>query len=503
LTFFDFDKMERKIRSLPNFRDVGGEVVKLEDGSRARIRFGLMYRGASLDKIDARDVADLVQRCAVKTLIDLRHEPFSGRLGALEAYYSRRTADDARRLYRLYRRRLHLTSTSSSSSNSNSNVSRDKSSKSARKKAQIVDRHRRLVNESDLDAHNQRSDELAPMLGRRKHGGKGSSLLLAGGGGESTPSIRSRGMAERAQSAPTVSQKTASLSRVGDGDDVPSVADGDDAVAYDDDERRGDFSRRRGGRNCFPIQLTGTKFYFEVVSRVPTRTWFSAVADFCCLCNPTACKQRISGSVMNPLGLDGLYELFVEASKKEILAVLRLYTMPSNYPITVYCNHGKDRTGIIVALILAVCYVEFDSIVRNYSESFHNLAEWHKDIRSDCVNAGIDPDMFMTTPPRVMRNTILYIRREYGSVAQYLAEIGFSQMDQTLVRSILLEPLDARNVVAASPSSSASASASAAPLPTIIPITLSSHNVDDSSDDDDDGDNQDTDYDSESLLYLK
>ena len=44
--------------------------------------------------------------------------------------------------------------------------------------------------------------------------------------------------------------------------------------------------------------------------------------------------------------------------KKEIAKALRVFVDHNNYPVLVHCIHGKDRTGLIVMLIMLLCSVE-------------------------------------------------------------------------------------------------------------------------------------------------
>lgn len=51
-------------------------------------------------------------------------------------------------------------------------------------------------------------------------------------------------------------------------------------------------------------------------------------------------------------------ELVVVQGKKEIAKALRVFVDHANYPVLVHCIHGKDRTGLIVMLIMLLCSVE-------------------------------------------------------------------------------------------------------------------------------------------------
>ena len=54
------------------------------------------------------------------------------------------------------------------------------------------------------------------------------------------------------------------------------------------------------------------------------------------------------------------------ASITEIFAVL---TDPATYPVVVQCSLGKDRTGVVVALVLRAIGVPVGRIVEEYSRS--------------------------------------------------------------------------------------------------------------------------------------
>ena len=45
-------------------------------------------------------------------------------------------------------------------------------------------------------------------------------------------------------------------------------------------------------------------------------------------------------------------------SKKEIAKGLRIMTKEENFPVLVHCMHGKDRTGLLIMLLLLLCDIE-------------------------------------------------------------------------------------------------------------------------------------------------
>ena len=42
-------------------------------------------------------------------------------------------------------------------------------------------------------------------------------------------------------------------------------------------------------------------------------------------------------------------------SQREIAKALRVFTQEENLPVLVHCMHGKDRTGLIIMLVMLLC----------------------------------------------------------------------------------------------------------------------------------------------------
>lgn len=45
---------------------------------------------------------------------------------------------------------------------------------------------------------------------------------------------------------------------------------------------------------------------------------------------------------------------------------MRVFAKDSSYPTLVHCAHGKDRTGVIIMLLLLVCDAPHEAIVQDY-----------------------------------------------------------------------------------------------------------------------------------------
>ncbi len=63
-----------------------------------------------------------------------------------------------------------------------------------------------------------------------------------------------------------------------------------------------------------------------------------------------------------------LYETILDVSNRQIAAVLRQITVSAETgrPLMFFCKAGKDRTGLVAAMTLAVVGASEDVLIRDY-----------------------------------------------------------------------------------------------------------------------------------------
>ena len=130
---------------------------------------------------------------------------------------------------------------------------------------------------------------------------------------------------------------------------------------------------------------------------------------------------------INGGGLPMLNDLLLRYGAPGIKYVLDLVSDVNRHPVAFYCTAGKDRTGMIAAIILALLGTEDSAIVEDYSLSANVYAEMndHKAMVGALSQRSLDAKTFLGAPPHVMEDTLKNIRRDYGSVEKYLDFIGF------------------------------------------------------------------------------
>lgn len=73
--------------------------------------------------------------------------------------------------------------------------------------------------------------------------------------------------------------------------------------------------------------------------------------------------------VSNHQTLAEQYVTMLENVKPEVADIMRLLLDSDTVPVLIHCAHGKDRTGVVIALILGCLEVEDEVIVTDYSLS--------------------------------------------------------------------------------------------------------------------------------------
>jgi protein-tyrosine phosphatase len=117
---------------------------------------------------------------------------------------------------------------------------------------------------------------------------------------------------------------------------------------------------------------------------------------------------------------------------------LNCYLEPGALPSLVHCTQGKDRTGIIVILVLLILGVPPDVIDYDYRLTDEALfADPEKESRlAEIREIGLTDDWGETSKVLVTR-TIQHLDVKYGGIECYLDGIGFDSMKREQLKEIL------------------------------------------------------------------
>lgn len=130
---------------------------------------------------------------------------------------------------------------------------------------------------------------------------------------------------------------------------------------------------------------------------------------------------------MEEMGLVGLAKNSVDVCTKEMKQVFDVLADDRNWPVLVHCTQGKDRTGLIVMLVLWLVHVEDNVVEEDYLLSEPELAP-EKESRMREIGAIGLSEQFAVCPPGLTKAIHLHIQENYGGVEKYLLEkVGVSK----------------------------------------------------------------------------
>jgi protein tyrosine/serine phosphatase len=96
--------------------------------------------------------------------------------------------------------------------------------------------------------------------------------------------------------------------------------------------------------------------------------------------------------------------------------------------VLVHCFAGKDRTGMVVALVLSVAGVSDELIAQDYAYTEECLSELRDTTLAGITDEGMRRTVLerMSARPETMLSMLEFAREQYGGVAQYLAAHGMA-----------------------------------------------------------------------------
>jgi protein-tyrosine phosphatase len=137
---------------------------------------------------------------------------------------------------------------------------------------------------------------------------------------------------------------------------------------------------------------------------------------------------------------DAWHEYVLDRRGETMAEVLRAIAHARPGTVAYHCAAGKDRTGIVSALLLDLADVSRDEIVQDYAVS----EEWLRP-RTEQWLQPLDEAQrvyargLMRTAPEFMRHMLGYLDARYGGTADYMRQIGLSDAEITALRTRLLE----------------------------------------------------------------
>lgn len=146
----------------------------------------------------------------------------------------------------------------------------------------------------------------------------------------------------------------------------------------------------------------------------------------------------LGSQVMTPRGLVHLGLDTLDTSTNEIKSCFDVLSNAASYPVLVHCTQGKDRTGLVILLVLLLCGVGQEAAQRDYGLSEEELWPEQEQRLAEIRKVGLD-ESFAGCPANFVEAVVTHLDERYGGVQGYLAKVGVGEEAQRKAKEIMLK----------------------------------------------------------------
>jgi len=136
---------------------------------------------------------------------------------------------------------------------------------------------------------------------------------------------------------------------------------------------------------------------------------------------------------------EAVYLIFLEHFGRNVAAAIRAVANAPEGGVVIHCAGGKDRTGLVTALLLHLAGVGIDEIAGDYALSEERLRprheQWFAEAESDEELERLK--RVSQTPAESIEGVFVELERRYGSVEGYLRQAGLTEDELDRARARL------------------------------------------------------------------
>ncbi len=142
--------------------------------------------------------------------------------------------------------------------------------------------------------------------------------------------------------------------------------------------------------------------------------------------------------------LGSLYVEMLDVGANALRDSVQTVANAENIPAVFHCAAGKDRTGVLAAMIMTLVGVDRELIIADYAISGRNMDSLVERLKKDSPESlssmNDQPKAYLAAPPAAMRHLLEHIDTRYGSVRAYCAEIGIDDETVSQLKETILAP---------------------------------------------------------------
>ncbi|MCS7001886.1 MAG: tyrosine-protein phosphatase [Dehalococcoidia bacterium] len=154
--------------------------------------------------------------------------------------------------------------------------------------------------------------------------------------------------------------------------------------------------------------------------------------------------SRASARADPPRTLDRIYTHILDTCHEPIGQIAALLSAGSSAtPTLVHCTAGKDRTGVVVAILLALAGAPDTVIADDYALTERYQTDgYYREARARADKAGIPWEQYrqlLICPPDFMLGALRHLRDAHGGAEAYLRASGLTNGQIASLRTLLVE----------------------------------------------------------------
>ena len=137
------------------------------------------------------------------------------------------------------------------------------------------------------------------------------------------------------------------------------------------------------------------------------------------------------------------YRDMLEIGSSRFADAMHVLAQTDSLPAVFHCAAGKDRTGVLAALLLSSLGVEDAHICADYGltqDAMRRSIAWSKVHRPALAERYANiPKAYLAADPRAMQIILTELAQQHGSVRNYVREIGVADATVEALGNLLLE----------------------------------------------------------------
>lgn len=153
--------------------------------------------------------------------------------------------------------------------------------------------------------------------------------------------------------------------------------------------------------------------------------------------------EVIEEDAEEPASLAEDYMDMLDRFRREVATIMTAIARAPERGILVHCHAGKDRTGLIVALLLELAGVDRETIAADYALTIECLRPFDEEWLANGPGERAERERLMkkfAPRPEVMLTVLEHLERQYGGAEAYLLGSGVPAEDIERLRARLVDP---------------------------------------------------------------